>query len=114
MRPLRSDCNCIGGYALWKLWCPCRDAPTTRIAVERHNGLGGTCCWWQKAWRSMPFTTRSSVRPSRSNCSRISTRSCCVPNREKPMSLSSKEHAQTAPMGITRWNSWAGNKTITP
>jgi hypothetical protein len=50
MRPLRSDCNCIGGYALWKLWCPCRDAPTTRIAVERHNGLGGICCWWKKAW----------------------------------------------------------------
>jgi hypothetical protein len=32
MQALRSDCNCIGVYALWRLWRPCRHAPTTWIA----------------------------------------------------------------------------------
>jgi hypothetical protein len=46
-----------------------------------------------------------SVRLSRRSCSRISMRSYCVSNREKRASLTSKSRPQTAPMGITRWNS---------
>jgi hypothetical protein len=32
MQPLQSDCNCIGMYALRRLWRPCHHAPTTWIA----------------------------------------------------------------------------------
>jgi hypothetical protein len=47
-----------------------------------------------------------SQRPSRRSCSRISTRSCCVSNQQKPMGPLSKSRPQTAPTSITRWNSW--------